>query len=252
MAHSSPLSRKHKDEQRHSKRGVSVTPYLRLGWFPVFRISRFTRRLDSLVGSVFHRARSGPHCRKSNNFSICAIAVDMPVANGLGAQAFWKTINQDRNSRLASVDLRASESLLRVLADATGTSLKRIRAAMLLSKTDSTQVLRRQRHRPDLRYCSVCFSEDKEPYFRRSWQSSCVLLCDRHSAWLSANCHSCAVTVRLIMISIEQSHLAICANCGQFLSTRMDPRPESPERQQLITMQKRLVSTFSKTHSSLG
>jgi len=173
-------------------------------------------------------------------------------ANGLGAQAFWETINQDRNSRLASVDLRASESLLRVLADATGTSLKRIRAAMLLSKTDSTQVLRRQRHRPDLRYCSVCFSEDKEPYFRRSWQSSCVLLCDRHSAWLSANCHSCAVTVRLIMISIEQSHLAICANCGQFLSTRMDPRPESPERQQLITMQKRLVSTFSKTHSSLG
>lgn len=60
-------------------------------------------------------------------------------ANGLGAQAFWNVINPDRNSRLASVDRRASESLLPVLADGTGTSLKRIRAAVLLSEADSTQ-----------------------------------------------------------------------------------------------------------------
>jgi len=173
-------------------------------------------------------------------------------ANGLGAQGFWSTINPDRNSRLASVDRRASESLLRVLAAGTGTSLKRIRAAILLSESDSAQVLTRQRHRPNVRYCSVCFLEDKEPYFRRSWQSSCALLCDQHSAWLSANCHSCAEAIGLIMISLEQSHLAICANCGQFLGARIEQRPESPERRQLITMQKRLLSTFPNTHSSLG
>lgn len=70
-----------------------------------------------------------------------------------------------------------------------------------------------ERNRNTLRYCPICLSSDKNPYFRLFWRLSYYSTCLKHQVLLIDKCPQCESLIRLdLQIKIDQ-----CFKCQEKL-----------------------------------
>jgi hypothetical protein len=165
-------------------------------------------------------------------------------ANGLSLPDFWRIVNPDHSLRFVSVDRRASQTLLDVLASETGTSAERLKQALMISDEYFGQTFHRHRGwTRELRYCSSCFRDDREPYYRRAWQSLSAFLCPEHATWLRNRCPNCRASLRVETLPLEAPTMATCGQCGEALGRTAEPTPPPPsaERIRFLVLQERML-----------
>ncbi len=142
------------------------------------------------------------------------------------------------------IDKLAPADVITDLAEATGTSVERVKETTLknfectvfkkLNISGGSRwvlplgIFHRKRKRFGLQYCPVCLSEDNKPYFRRKWRLGFITVCTKHKILLKDRCDHCGVPViphRVDMISKSVFPKDLdnikCFSCGKLLT---DPK----------------------------
>lgn len=138
------------------------------------------------------------------------------------------------------VDRLAPAWLLEKLTDATGTPAdvalqttlrpfegiiySKFKESGALPWIQTLMVYHRKRNAYGMQFCPKCLSEDKEPYFRRSWRIAFNTICTHHQVMLHDRCPQCAAPV--MYHRIEMGHAGIpqadsmgdCHACGYALA----------------------------------
>lgn len=80
------------------------------------------------------------------------------------------------------------------------------------------------------RYCPLCFSEDREPYFRSIWQLSFVTVCPTHHVLLFDHCSSCFNKIQYWKTKWNQG-INSCFKCRENLGDNYSfiPRHRDPD-----------------------
>lgn len=96
--------------------------------------------------------------------------------------------------------------------------------------------------------CAKCLSEDKEPYFRRTWRFAFVVVCPRHNCFLIDRCPNCFSPILFhraasYMLHVPMKAMTTCYKCwfdirdtpGEESKTQKIPRPEVVNLQTYLT-----------------
>jgi hypothetical protein len=79
--------------------------------------------------------------------------------------------------------------------------------------------VRNRKYRGGLQYCPLCFSNDKNPYYRRHWRFSWVTGCEKHQVRLVDKCFKCKKPLEPHRLeSINAFKISLCSTCGFDLS----------------------------------
>lgn len=146
--------------------------------------------------------------------------------NGVPPRYFGAFLGATAENWSARLDRDLPDHLLQVLADHTGVAQDEIAALSLvpdplvqlrlpLSPLPSAAPL--AAFQPSwLQYCATCLSEDKNPFFRRTWTLAARVTCFKHGCRLRDRCPSCGCGVA----PHRQDRLVpqqFCAFCGASL-----------------------------------
>lgn len=75
--------------------------------------------------------------------------------------------------------------------------------------------VRNRKYRGGIQFCPVCFLEDEQPYFKRSWRFSWVVGCDLHGIRLVDQCNHCSAPIQPHKLDSQHSNtVSICSKCG--------------------------------------
>lgn len=137
--------------------------------------------------------------------------VRLAAAHGLKLRTFCSLAWPKTQLWNRDLDKSATDAILSVLVEKTGTSAERVAATCLaayegtLYETHNPNgntrwilpvgVYHQTRTRFGLLYCPRCLLEDPTPYFRRVWRLACTTLCVHHKVQLRDRCPHCGAPV---------------------------------------------------------
>ncbi len=94
--------------------------------------------------------------------------------------------------------------------------------------------IRNRRRHGGLQYCPLCFSEDKEPYFRVQWRLAWHTICPIHNVNLMDKCPTCMSPIEPHRLLPSDGNMGVCATCKQNLKKTI---PINAEAEALLFQQ---------------
>lgn len=180
------------------------------------------------------------HLKPKDDELLTSWLVRLSIAHGLNLSRFFSIVFSDVKALKDDVWIRdldkfAATEMLEVLAKKTCTSIARVRATGLaayegvlfdrcnpnghLTWIMPVGVDYAIERMPGLQFCPLCLAEDKEPYFRRSWRLSFVVLCTKHRVPMLSRCVECGAAVAFhkpltgIELDLPSHSITLCHSC---------------------------------------
>lgn len=101
----------------------------------------------------------------------------------------------------------------------------------------------------EIKYCNMCLSEDKTPYFRKTWQYNSINICFKHNVVLSKKCPWCLCKIKYWMTTYKGSILD-CWNCKLNISSSIvNPQTIDPL---VIEFQLKLMEIYNNGYFEYG
>lgn len=186
-------------------------------------------------------------------------------ANGLRVHAFCRmTLGSGAQIWNRDLDRTASQDVLRLLSESTGSSLNELAGGMLSTyegvlfehhnpRGNTKWILplgiyHRTRKRFGLQFCPLCLAEDQQPYYRKQWRLAFHTLCDRHSVMVHDRCPQCEAPVVFFRVELgcrnrlSGTSITQCHQCGFDLSRAPAYGPSSSDAMSLVAL--RSLVTF--------
>ncbi|HSI44482.1 MAG TPA: TniQ family protein [Methylotenera sp.] len=177
------------------------------------------------------------HLKPYPNELLSSWLVRLAHAHGLKLQSFCAIVfGPGKSIWNRDIDKLSPDWLLKHLAIATGTSLKRVKETTLKSyegilyerhqPNGNTRwiiplgVYHRIHQHPGLQFCPVCLASDKEPYFRKYWRLAFYTECEKHHILLHDRCPHCGEAVNFHRVEmgirslIKPRSIVNCYKCN--------------------------------------
>ena len=103
----------------------------------------------------------------------------------------------------------------------------------------------------DLKYCPVCFREDKIPYFRKVWKVVFYNICHKHKCRLYEHCPECKTKLDISKMHNNELPYTFCPQCG-FELKRGKRIPIHKKYISSINYQNKIFETINKGYIQLG
>lgn len=163
--------------------------------------------------------------------------VRLAMAHGTKVHSFCALTLPQKSIWNRDIDKGADEDLMRSLSLLTGTNIETVRQTTLSAlegfvyekhnKYGPTSwilpvgVYHRKRVGFGMQYCSLCLSEDENPYFRLKWRFAFVVVCEKHGTLLRDRCPRCSTPINFhrgelgTFKKYQVTSLTLCCECNE-------------------------------------
>lgn len=170
------------------------------------------------------------HLKPKEDELLSSWLVRLARIYGIKTHSFCQSIWPGKSIWNRDIDRLADKEVLVTLAGKTTTPYERVYETTLRAyegrlweKYNPTGnnmclmplgVYHRERKLWGLQYCSLCLTEDDDPYFRRIWRLAFVTVCGIHCVMLRDRCPKCNAPLNFYRNQYECASIACCRDCG--------------------------------------